>query len=211
MAKKAVTRNASATKSGTQGKAKGFKAKAEDVDSAWGESRKVEPSKGGGDFTVADVPDDTYILQLTSAKISEYKKGDRKGMKFYSFSFTIKFGDYAGANLNKKQDVDAEKKIKIKDVMYSPLDLLSQDLQRLGIDVKKMKSPIKDGPAVCDALKKSQPVIRGYVTTKPNTKNPSGQPFQSVYLNELVTDEELDQIRETMGPGVGDEGYQGDE
>jgi hypothetical protein len=202
MAKKIpVSRNKGTNKPGKQGKAAGFNEKTEDLDSQWQKSRTREPQSGS--FGNADIPDADYYLQLSSARTGMYKKGKKKGTQFVRFGFIVKFGEHAGVRVGKMHDISTRPVGKNKD--KTAMDLLSEDLQRLNVKTAKIKS-IKDIPDVCKDLVAAGPIHRCNVNTSaPDPKRPGSTGFQNVWINDVVTEEELALLMEQYGDQVAGE------
>lgn len=193
MAKKIVKKSAPKT-SGKQGKAQVGPQTPDDLDAMWKESRTKAPTTGG--ITRADIPDGDYVFQLTSGKTGEYKKGGKKGTKYVSLTLTIKFGEHAGTRVSKMHDMSSRP---IGNSGKVALDLLSEDLQRLGVDTKKIPSLSKI-PDVVSELVKEAIIIRGTVkNTPPDPARKGSTGFQNVWLNDVVSEDELEQLAEQYG------------
>lgn len=168
------------------------------LEDAWGESREKPPTTFSNE--PPDVPDDDYVVQLSGARVGQYKTGDRKGVPFVRFRYTIVVGQYTGEVLSSSDDMSTEE---AGNTGKTKLDFLSDRLQRMGIDTRKMS--LKELPSLCQFLMdtKSNPNAKPFfrVSVKnsyaPKRDNPDEQVhYQQVYINDCL---HPDDVKEMMG------------
>lgn len=155
------------------------------LDAAWNESRVKSPSGPGGG--PPDIPDGDYIAQVQSAKVGQYRSGNRKGLWFFAINYTITQGEHAGVRISSRDDLDKDREI--SDGRTS-LDLFRERLQYMGIDVTNMRA--SEFPDLAKALgdpKHELGRLTLAVTVKNNyVESDKGQTlhFQNVYVREPV-------------------------
>jgi hypothetical protein len=163
------------------------------MEAAWSESREIEPQTR--DYGPADIPDGPYIARLVGARVGVTSKGKNEGKPYLSLSFVIAYGDHEGTRLSSMDTLDNSP---VGDTGRTRLDFVSEKLQKLGVETKKM--PLSKLPAICAALvdpkvggDNAKPFVRVTVKTKAATTE-GGKPFQSVYVDDLVGEDELDEL-----------------
>lgn len=163
------------------------------MEAAWSESREIEPQSR--DYGPADIPDGPYIARLVGARVGVTSKGKNEGKPYLSLSFVIAYGDHEGTRLSSMDTLDNSP---VGETGRTRLDFVSEKLQKLGVETKKM--PLSKLPAICAALVDPQvggdnakPFVRVTVKTKAATTE-GGKPFQSVYVDDLVGEDELDEL-----------------
>jgi len=191
MAKKAVPQKSGPTK-GTKPKTEAVSQ--DDLEAAWGESRAKAPPSGSMD--IPDIPDAEYLLQVSSAKVSAYKSGNKKGARYLGLSYVIVAGPHKGVVVRSKDDISTRP---IGDSGLTALDYLSGRLQKLGVDTKKFK--LGDLPTVAKNLsdpKTGKPFVVAAINTKTYTKDDGTEgAFMNVYLDDQgpVAPAEVEKIK----------------
>ena len=187
--KKATPKKKAAAKGKTN---EDFASHVDDMDDAWGDSKKSEPSKGGRGGPNEDVVDGNYVAQLDSVSTGIPRKEDKDGNRvpYMRCRYIIAGGELVGEQLT---SFDQVSKVEAFDGK-TRLDLLSERLQLMGIETTKMKS-LKSLPDICQRLSEEQPLLRIFVKNDHRT-NEGGETrhFQNVYINELVPEDEVDDV-----------------
>lgn len=210
MAKKAASRPGSAarptSKPGTtkpgakpagKGPAPNFTERLESLGDAWNETREKKTEQRGAGFFNDNVPEGDYIARLTANSIKAYKTGNKTGVQYWAFSFTILDEAYSGQVVRASVDISNDE---LGTTGKTHLDILKDTLTHLGVDVKKIKST--DFPQVTLWLldkaknKNARPVVKISVKNSFYDKDDgtSGK-SQRIYVNAPTTREEL----ETLG------------
>lgn len=165
------------------------------LEGAWGESREKEPTNSG--FAPPDVPDGDYIVQLIGGRVGAYKTGNRKGTVYVKFRYNIVIGEFTGEVLSSTDDVSTRE---VGSTGKTQMDLLSERLQRMGIDTKKMS--LKELPELVlwltDPKKNSaaKPFFR--VAVKNNfSEDDKGETrhYQNVYVNEVLHPDAVEEMK----------------
>lgn len=168
------------------GQAPDFASALSGLDDAWGDSRTKEPTARG--FAPADVPDGDYIVQLVGARVGIYKTGKKKGTGYVKFRYQIVVGQYADETLTSSDDLS---KTEVGSTGRTKLDLLSERLQRMGVETKKLD--LRKLPELCTFLvdptknPDAKPFFRANVANN-FVEGDNGEQlhFQNVYINEAV-------------------------
>ena len=198
-AKKTPAKKRPTKKKGTStGSAVPFNDIAANLGDAWDQSRAKEPTSG---FTVPDVPDDDYIVQLIGARVGVYRSGKRKGTAYLRFRYGIITGDYTGEVVSSSDDLSKES---VGSSGKSKLDLLSERLQRMGIDTKTLN--LRKLPELCQWLTDSGKNTDAKPCYRVAVKNEfvlgddgDTRHYQNVYVNEHL---DKTSVREEYGADV---------
>lgn len=192
---KGTTKKASRPGGGAKGKATGFADQLDSLEKDWQSARTQAPRQGG--FEAPDIPDGTYPARLVGASVGK-GKGDKP--PYFKFQFLIAFGEYKGTKLTVFDNISNEP---LGDSDRTGLNILSDRLQMLGVDISKM--PLKDLPKVASWLTdpeqndEAQPYVMVGIVNKfsPSKKNPNEmRRFQNVYVNGLIDEEDLAELQE---------------
>jgi len=169
-----------------------FEAAMDGLESAWNDTR--EQDNTGGSFEAPDIPDGEYVAQLTSARMSAYRRGDRAGTFYVTFRYTIVLGDYKGEVPSSRDDLSTEE---IGEAGTTRLQLFLGRLQRMGIDTAKLN--IREVPELIQWLvdpKKNKDAKPYYRISVRNNEVPQDdgtvRRYQNVYVNELLDRDEIE-------------------
>lgn len=171
-----------------------FAAVAQGLGNAWQESREKEPQAAG--FAPPDVPDGDYVVQLTSGRVGQYRSGNKKGTGYVKFRYTIATGDYEGEVLSSTDDLSTDE---VGSSGRTKLDLLSERLQRMGVDTKKLNlAELPELVVWLTDVKKNKDAKPYYRVTVRNNfvESDSGETlhFQNVYVNDILHPDDVAEL-----------------
>jgi hypothetical protein len=168
------------------------------AEKAWQKSREHEPKAFSG---VADIPNGSYIVQLTECIRKKGTAGSYKDKPLVEMKYVIQTGEHEGVPL---RSTDILTDDPVGDTGLTQMDLFSERLQKIGVEgVADMEfSDIKD---VVDTLNEEKPLLRVSVKTK-DGKN--GYTNQNVYITKQVDPADLE---DDDTPDTGGDGEDGDD
>lgn len=167
---------------------------------SWEKSRKKEPAERGGG--PADIPDGTYIAQVSAASIHVFK--ERPGMEPMPPAFKVSYvvrepGDFYGIKLTSFDSID-DTPIEALDGACS-LDFLSERLQRMGYEIGELD--LEELPDFAKSLSDEKPwfrvaVVNGSYTPERGKNAGKEVRTQKVYVNDALDEAEIAEIEEEL-------------
>jgi hypothetical protein len=175
---------------------------------AWNQAREKKAPEGGAFGVNPRVPDGDYIAQVTSAKVGAYKKGNKAGTPFFSLSYTIVVAgarELIGERLSSVDDLSAEVAFERNGEEVTRIQLLSERLQRMGLDVTELD--FNELPQLAQQLADPKDENgRMYLSVRVANKhadNPNDptKPYhnQNIYVNERVSEDDVEEAKERLG------------
>lgn len=105
------------------------------------------------EFAPPDIPDGAYTCKLSTARLAENRNGD----PYVMFTYIVAGGEYEGKQLRDMHTI--AESASGKRTVKMALNILSGNLQRLGVQTTGLNSPEKLAAAL-DKLVKGEPLVR---------------------------------------------------
>lgn len=160
-----------------------LKARVSGLANLWKKSRESVPTAMG----VPDIPDGCFCGQIHKASIGE----TQAKKPYFRIEFLLRHGDYEGTSLTKMYMLTDDP---VGDSGKTQLDLFSEDLQRLGIEVKEMEAEdLFDLPTFLTNKEENENAETFYSLRVVNKEDRNGKPRLNVYINGALEPEEVNE------------------
>ncbi len=161
-----------------------------DIASIWDTAKQKASTRNS--YSEPEIDDGQYVARITDAKLAQ----TRKDKSWYvRFSYVVLFGDFGGTELS---SMDMLTDSPVGDTGLTQIDLFKQRLESMDIDPTKLTA--QQFPQLMEHIKDEGPCVAITVANKYYTKSNGDEGHRvNVYVNNPVTEDEIDELSETFG------------